>query len=106
MKAIPIITVLVLAGCSGLALEDTMRRCESNPRFEDFVSCTKDLYAREGRFPNRAELPTLYREFDAIAERKNEGKIGEAQAKAEAFAVYRRIVLREGAPQTKVVIIQ
>ena len=81
-----LLCALVLTACNAEpAMHEVMQSCNSNSKFNAYVSCLKSTYKR---YPNRQSVQSFYAQLDAAVEDYNNGKLTEAKAKAKAYEIY------------------
>lgn len=101
MRLLMVVFAALMSGCAGVGIQTVMDECPK--RMPAYVDCVKDRYSSEGKSPNSSDVQGMWLEFAAIKESFVAGKIGEAEAIAEANRAYRRLILGEGTPQVNVI---
>lgn len=80
-----------LTGC-GAAMKDVMKICDTQNKFNLYVSCIKETYNRDGKSPDSLEVLVFYDNLNAITEQYDSKKITNAQAKSYAYDAFIKTV--------------
>ena len=81
-----IVIVFCLSACeTEPPMIDIMTKCDVGTEFDTYVDCIKFNYKRD---PDSTDVISFYAQLDAVVEDYKEGRLSQAKAKAQAFALY------------------